>query len=50
MVTEVVQSGKQHLVRKDVDVSIFNVADSNKEGAAFTYDNRHGFAPAFVHL
>ena len=50
MVPEVIESGKQRWVRMDADVTIFDNADSNKEGAGFTYNNRYGFAPAFAHL
>jgi hypothetical protein len=34
----------------DVDITIFDNADSNKEGAGFTYNNQYGFSPAFAHL
>ena len=34
----------------DADVAIFDNADTKKEGASFTYNNRFGFAPIFAHL
>ncbi len=34
----------------DVDMSIFDNADTKKEGASFTYNKRFGFAPIFAHL
>lgn len=41
---------KEHWVRLDVDVSIFDNSDTKKEGASATYDKRFGFAPIFAHL
>jgi hypothetical protein len=41
---------KEHWVRLDIDVSIFDNADTEKEGASATYDKRFGFAPIFAHL
>jgi len=34
----------------DVDVTVFDNADTKKEGAGFTYNKRFGFAPIFAHL
>jgi hypothetical protein len=42
--------GDQRWVRMDVDVAVFDNADTKKEGASFTYNNRFGFAPIFAHL
>jgi hypothetical protein len=42
-------SKKEHWVRLDVDVSIFDNSDTKKEGASATYDKRFGFAPIFAH-
>jgi hypothetical protein len=41
---------KEHWVRLDIDVSIFDNSDAKKEGASATHDKRFGFAPIFAHL
>ena len=45
-----VDGAKEHWARLDVDVSIFDNADTKKEGASVTYDKGFGFAPIFAHL
>lgn len=42
--------GKEHRVRLDADITVFDNADTQKKGAGFTYDGRHGFSPIFAHL
>ncbi len=42
--------GEKRWVRMDVDVTVFDNADTKKEGAGFTYNKRFGFAPIFAQL
>lgn len=50
MTPEYMDYGEKRWVRMDVDVAVFDNADTKKEGAAFTYNKRFGFAPIFAHL
>ncbi|MFW6203140.1 MAG: IS1380 family transposase [Marinilabilia sp.] len=42
--------GDGQWVRLDTDITVFDNADTKKEGAGFTYDGRYGFSPIFAHL
>lgn len=42
--------GEEQWVRLDTDITVFDNADTKKEGAGFTYDGRYGFSPIFAHL
>ena len=47
---EVTTIGENRWIRLDVDITVFDNADTKKEGVAPTYDRRYGFAPIFAHL
>ena len=50
MKPEYIQHDDRSWVRMDIDTVIFDNADTQKEGAEFTYTNQFGFHPIFAHL
>jgi hypothetical protein len=45
-----VQAGHLNLVPVDIDVSVLDNSDSNKQGVSFTYKKHDGFAPIFAYI
>jgi len=50
MTPDIIEKNERKWVRIDIDTSIFDNQDTQKEGAEYTYNNRFGFAPIFAYL
>lgn len=50
MAHEYVQKDKKKWVRMDIDPVIYDNDETKKEGAAYTYNKKFGFAAIFAHL
>jgi len=47
---EFATNGENRWIRLDVDITVFDNAETKKECTAYSYDQRYGFAPIFAHL